>query len=367
MATRTWTGLGADGLWTTVGNWDGGVSIPTTGDDIIFNGSGNANMTGMVATRSMNSWTFTGYTGTFTLDFIATVSGSTFTLSSGMTLAGSGTVTGTGACTWTFAGKTVPNFNISGSSITHTLADACVVSGLTTLGGSGTTTVNGFSITCQGGLTVAGTTSNISGTTTITLAGTGTWTGPTTTGMLRLATTINTAGTITLSGQVGIGGSLTYVAGTVVTTGSTLYITLGGSTLDVSPITFNNLTFVGNGATHTLTNPMTCTGLLTFGLTTAVVIVNGSSINTSGGLRFGGTSGNVTGTTVVNVNGTQSMDCPSRTTGRLFLPLNLNAPNGTITVSSGCDALLGDLTIQPGTVIVTAADTRMKVCNAVAG
>ena len=37
-AARTWTGLGANTDWTTVGNWDGGTTLPATGDQITIAG-----------------------------------------------------------------------------------------------------------------------------------------------------------------------------------------------------------------------------------------------------------------------------------------------------------------------------------------
>jgi hypothetical protein len=94
MATKTWTGAGANNNWSTALNWSGGT-IPITADDIVFDGvfpvTGNKNCTYNV-TISVASINFTGYTGTFTFSNNLTVSG-TMTLGTGATYATSATVT----------------------------------------------------------------------------------------------------------------------------------------------------------------------------------------------------------------------------------------------------------------------------------
>jgi hypothetical protein len=77
MATRYWVGGGSTGAWSATGNTNWGTasgtadnaSVPTTGDDVIFDGAGgtgSANCTAFTTT-SLNSFVqTTGYTGTFT-------------------------------------------------------------------------------------------------------------------------------------------------------------------------------------------------------------------------------------------------------------------------------------------------------------
>src|SRR6266566_1206455 len=43
-ASRTWTG-NSSGLWSDPTNWDGGVSIPASGDDLIFSSATNIGIT----------------------------------------------------------------------------------------------------------------------------------------------------------------------------------------------------------------------------------------------------------------------------------------------------------------------------------
>lgn len=126
MATKTWTGAGANNNWSTALNWSGGT-IPINGDDIIFNGAfpvtGNKDCTyngGFVGI----SFNFTGYTGIFTFSSNLTLSG-TLTLDIGTTYATSGTPTtytlGTSATGMTLvsSGKILPvNFATNGGTTT---------------------------------------------------------------------------------------------------------------------------------------------------------------------------------------------------------------------------------------------------------
>jgi hypothetical protein len=126
MATKTWTGAGANNNWSTALNWSGGT-IPINGDDIIFNGAfpvtGNKDCTyngGFVGI----SFNFTGYTGIFTFSSNLTLSG-TLTLDIGTTYATSGTPTtytlGTSATGMTLVsnGKILPvNFATNGGTTT---------------------------------------------------------------------------------------------------------------------------------------------------------------------------------------------------------------------------------------------------------
>lgn len=70
MATRTWTASGTNKLWTTGANWSGGVA-PTVNDDVIFDGSGSANvyisvMPGYVKCKTLTiTAAYTGLFGTY--------------------------------------------------------------------------------------------------------------------------------------------------------------------------------------------------------------------------------------------------------------------------------------------------------------
>lgn len=97
---------------------------------------------------------------------------------------------------------------------------------------------------------------------------------------LQIDLDINTAGTITFNTgsncQFGNGRTLTYVAGTVVTTGSTVYIATGGYTID----TANAFTFNVIQNTTTLNIPTALTA-------TTMTLDSGSTTNATGNLTVG--------------------------------------------------------------------------------
>src|ERR1051326_5705511 len=74
-ATRTWVGLGSDGLWTTPANWSGGT-VPAASDDVIFLNSAVQKGTVNNLVTSLHSITFGG--GGFS------ISGNTLVLTNGI-------------------------------------------------------------------------------------------------------------------------------------------------------------------------------------------------------------------------------------------------------------------------------------------
>lgn len=374
MADRYFVNGGVDSNWGTSGNWSttsggaGGASVPTNADDAYLDGNSPTPCTMTGAGKQCLSLNTTGWTGTLDLD------ATTLTCSANITLSATTTVTGTfnlasnATGNLTSNGVVVPFLLLSGSS-TKTLLDNWTVSDTLTLGSTtASTVINGFKITCQKNLTTSGSGNggSQSGTTVLEMTGTGTLsTYNGTNSRIGCPLTINTAGTITLGSALCYGGAtFTYTAGTVVTTGSTLIIQQAAATLDLEGITFNNVQLQG-ALTHTISSPISMTGLLTIGSTTGATVVDGSSITTTGGIAYGGTTGICTGTTQLIANGTQSLTDPTRTTGHLRIPLRLNAPGGTITVSSGFPADFGSLEIIDGTTVTTATGT-FKVAGTVA-
>ena len=165
--------------------------------------------------------------------------------------------------------------------------------------------------------------------TTIVLQGTGTWddTSAGTAFNTGISTnlSINTAGTITVSGLVSKSRfDFTYVAGTVITTGSTLMIEDNNQTINISGVTWNNLTFLhGFNAAANIT--LTFTGNTTF-LGNCLVNKTSAALTLNGGrLIIGGNfsapvltnAGQINGTTVLEFNGagTFSINAASYTPG----------------------------------------------------
>jgi len=364
MAARYFINGGVDNNWSTSGNWSatdggaGGETVPTASDNVFFTAN-SLNCTVNASARVALTLDFTGYTNTITMSQQITVSGSV-TLVAAMTISGSGALIVSATSTLTSNGKTWPNsLNLSGGS-TYTLADNWDVDGLLAVGGS-SMTINGFQITASAGLTQGA--NNTWGTTNIIMDGTGTIThSHASAGALKTNLTINTAGTITFATTNPFmyeTGTFTYTAGTVVTTGSTLIIGATSTTvtgLSVSGITWDNVKLtIGNGLNLPMDENLNLTGLLTIANSTNSFTMTGNTINASGGVRYGGSSGTVSGTTVINVNGTGTLDAPSATSGGINNPITINAPGGTVTIATAGDTpfkiLLDKFNYVAGTVV----------------
>lgn len=365
MAANIFTGA-TNSNWGTATNWSlGAVPTASDGNPATFNAASPA-CTVDTSARVCNGLDFRGtgvtdYANTITMSQQITCSGSV-TLSPTMTIADAGTLIVNTASTLTSATKTWPNSLTLNGAVTHTLADDWDVDGTLSLGTtSQTTTIAGaFTLTVAGGLTWPGSGSVVTGAASIVLNGTGTITGGASSATLKLNLTINTAGTITFaaSSHSYSTGTLTYTAGTVVTTGSTLLILAANTTLAVNGITWNNVTLQG-AFTHTLSENINVSGLLQLGAGTSATVINGSTINASAGVRLGGSSATVSGTTVINVNGTGTLDGPSLTTGVINNPITINVPGGTVTVATVGDTpfrmLLNQLNCVAGTIITDTA------------
>ncbi len=231
-----------------------------------------------------------------------TVSGNV-TLVSAMTIAGSSGLTLNAASTLTSHGKTWPNaltLSDSTGTTTYTLADNWTVSGTLTviINANFNITINSNNLNLGSNLTINGSGGSIIGTTTIILNGTGTWS-ETGSSLLKNNLTINTGGTITISGTVYYStGTFTYTTGTVTTTGSTLTLSL--STTIPTGITWNNLTLsdLAGGPTYTLSGDLTVSGTLTINVNAGFnITINGNNLYVAGGLAVTGGTGSIIGTT----------------------------------------------------------------------
>jgi hypothetical protein len=242
MANRYFLNIGT--LWGSTANWSdtsggtGGFSIPTSADDVFFDAN-SGNCTLASSTRTAKSINFTGYTNTITFDVGLDVYGSV-TLSSGMTIAGVGTLSLYATGSLTSNGKLWQNLLVfRGTSQTYTLIDNWTVGSLQGLA-STAATINGNTINVNGDLTITGT-AIYSGTTNIVLSGTGTYS-QNSTGQLRNNLTIST-GTITISGNVYYNtGTLTYLSGIVKANTATLNVALATTFINCDKINFKAIT-----------------------------------------------------------------------------------------------------------------------------
>ena len=452
IALRTVSNTG--GNWNAVGTWVGGV-VPIAGDTVAFTATSGPLLVN-VSTAVLAGINFTNYVNTITFNQPINTNGTINLNTGGYTQAGasgliiSGTATISGSATWsrtlTFTGTTYTitlgsTINVTGQvtfSQTGTLSfsvgantfnptgDILVAHGITTLPNnlnivnlsiipSTTTqpTLNTNTINISGNLTLNSSTSGmfVSGTTSLILTGTGTWSHSGTAMQLRNNLTINTAGTLTVSGNVYYNtGTLTYTSGTVTTTGSTLNIN-AATTLNTSTVSWNNVTIsiITNIATTTITlsSNFNVTGVFTLTMTAFVTIVaaltfsgvgtlnptgaltinaaqnlgftvtlpnsititnltltptgginsnitiNGNTINATGNLALTGTSSiAISGTTNINLTGTGTWSNTVASSLRNNLTINTA---GIITISGNVYYNTGILTYTAGTVTTTGS------------
>jgi hypothetical protein len=264
-ASRYWVGGGSSANWNATGNTNWGstsggsnnASVPTSADDVTFDGAGtngntNSTISAAITIKSLDIQT--GYTATMTHNAILTIAGN-WTYGGTYTIAGTSGITISAASTITSNAKTWPNLlNFNGNN-TKTLVGDFTVNGLMTFATT-TTTINKTTnekLVCNGGITVSGITA---GTIDIYLQG-GTWSGSS-----AISNNLYLNGNITISGTVRKDtGLMSYISGTVNTTGSTINI-LGVTNLNTSPINWNNVIILVG--TITLTSNLNVYGTISY-------------------------------------------------------------------------------------------------------
>lgn len=238
MADRYWVGGTAswDGTagtkWAATSGGAGGATVPTTADDVFFDGSSTGTITIATGNTGAKSINCTGFAGTITGSANITVAGSV-TLVAAMTYTHAGTVTFTGTGTLTTAGKTFSAVNVNGGGITLTLADALNTTFRSITITAGTFDTGNYSISCGAFSSSNSNTRTINlGSSTITLGSSG--------AVWNLSTTTN----------------LTFNAGT-----SLINLTASVAQL-LGSLTFHDVTFSGtNPGTRRIANACTFNNL----------------------------------------------------------------------------------------------------------
>lgn len=371
-------GTGFTSILGDVTGCTGATGTPTTNDTVnMTSNSGTLtmnvapptlaafNQTGNTATLAMGTQTLT-VTGLCTLQGPETNTSGTISCAGGVTLGS--TPTGTfptltiaGSSTFTPAGFTWPG-NLNLGAFTLTLAANTIVSGNFTMTGNGTVLSGAFSLSVGGNLVQGGnnTVTTSGGIPTIILNGSGTqtWTGSTA-HPINCNITINSSGTVVISGGVSFAtGTFTYLAGTVTTTSSTFGLNSAPTlTTDTGSahITFNNITMEGNNTSFVLGSNLTSTGTFTgFGTVAITGAFNmtfanfnyASAANASATFTFPA-SQTLTVTTGMNVEGNQTatMTMKSGTSSTAF---NL-AYTGTASAYALYDVIMTDVNASTST------------------
>jgi hypothetical protein len=358
--------------WGTATNWsltDGGGAtgaVPTAADDARFTAN-SGNCTTNASARSCLTLNCTGYTNTLTLTNALTVAGS-ITLSATMAISGAGNLVISANGTITGNSCNIPNLRIGSTvGITATIGGGALsVTNLQVAGNnSATFTINSNSINVSGNFTLGtGGNANTSiGTTTINLVGTGTWSQNVSGSIFRSPITINTSGTIACGSSIISYGTstLTYIFGTVNALSTTLSIPSSCS-LNVSGIAWGAFTIGGN-VTITLLSNFQCNGTFTFGNTIgSSTILNGNTITVGGNLTTAVTTSNTSGTTVVEMVGTGSINLTSITTGSFQSPLRINT-TGTITMLGNMRFGSNTITYVNGNVVTTGSTLSLTAAT----
>jgi hypothetical protein len=291
----------------------------------------------------------------------------TLTLSSNLTLTDTFIVQNSGTVlTITLGGNTLVSSNANllvGNNCTFNLPANQTFKSFTN--SVNTATINNNTLTLTENINLL---TQVSGTSTIVYAGTGTWTATAAAATINNNFTINTAGTLTITGNVyKTGGTFTYTAGTIddtsgaVITGnattcnvsgvtwtkflvggtttltsninaitfgtalnSAISFTLGGNTLNFTNLEFNNVN------TTTLPFAWTCQNINFAAQGSATI--NGFSITINGDLTQSG-NGAFTGTTTLNYTGSGTWSQPTGN-GRIGNSLTINTA-GTLTFTGG--------------------------------
>jgi hypothetical protein len=171
--------------------------------------------------------------------------------------------------------------------------------------------------------------------------------------LTRVALSVDFTGyvnTITMTFGISTSGSITLAPTMLISGAGSLTITSAGTLTSNTKIWPNALNLTA-GATLTLADSWTVNGLLTLGTSTNSTVLNGSTLSPIGGYRCGVSTGGVSGTTIITLTNTQTLDAPSETTGRCRNPLVINAPGKTITVSGLFLLDLSVVSYTSGTVI----------------
>ena len=247
-----------------------------------------------------------------------------------------------------FRGLEVDRLNINNAGDVSFLSDVYVTSNLQLAGKD----VNGPGIIYNRG-NLALITGHTAGNGTVVLIGTGTWTGDFNLGP---NLTIDTTGTITISGAVRSTGNFTYVKGTVFTAGSTvMFANAAEKSASTGSIMFNNVVFTNGGILNLVTD-LNVDGYIQ---TLAGKSINGSTIYTRSVTL---TTFNLSGTHRLVFNKTGTWTSQGGIVGSQGSTI-IDVGAGTLTISDVVELGQYLLKYQSGTVVTTGSTLIIDAVN----
>jgi hypothetical protein len=341
LTTRTWTGNGADDLWSNAANWDGGLTVPTNGDDVVIAATANSaevlfdSTAAAVTINSLSSAEPFHIGGS-----ILTLTGAgSFTMTAGLTLSlgalgGSGSLTVSPTMDWTGG-------NMGGDGGT------LVIPAGVNLNISGFRQMFGHTINNSGTITWAGSNSELradAGTNTLNNLSGGVFNAQSNSAMDTFggAWVFDNQAGATLN-KSGAGTTTTFIAtfnneGAVNVTSGTLALQNGGTGGAMFSVSSGGtLNFSGGTYTLAATSSLTGAGDVAFGSNATV--------------NVGGTY-NITGNTNINGGSANFNAAASATT--VNLSLGKLGGSGTVTVGSTMDWTGGNMGGDGGTLVIPA-------------
>ena len=326
--TNTYSGLITLGSNTTIGADSGTLALANTGTimgsglNLTLTGAGNGSLAGAIGTGS-GSLTKSG-AGTWTLSGANTYSGGTTVSNGTLALSGAGTL---GATSSALAVNTGGTLNLGGTS--QTVGNFTGTGGTIAANGVSTLTIgsgNGTGGNYAGALTNGTGTLALTktGTGTITLSGANTYTG---------ATTVS-GGALNIQSNGALGNS----SGVGVANGAALQLTGGITTTNAVNLTLNGSGVSGAGALENVSGINTYLGLLALGSNATIgsdagtlILSNTGTITGSG---FGLTLAGAGNGTVAGIIGTGAGALTKNGTGTWTLS-SANTYTGATTVNAG--------------------------------
>jgi hypothetical protein len=339
---------GGGGNWGNTASWSLGT-VPTASDGHVATFDATSPDCTLGGNRVCNAIDFTGYTNTLTMGTSTLSASGNVTLDTGMIISGTGAMIISATSTITSNGKTWPNELRFLNNNTKTIVGDLTVGGVLTI--SSVTTLNttvAETLTLNGGITI----NQVFTSNPLIYLNGGTWSAGTNGAWSCVGgLTINSAGTVTVSGSVRFSsGTLTYQAGTVDTTGSTL--TIGNTcTLDTDGIIWNDV-FVTQNMTITISSQLTVSGLLRISGISGLIFTGTHGWTVGTLLALHTQAGSITLEEALTYTITSSFECFSSRIGSTVLFTSSHASNKAI------------LTLQnPAACNVLANFTRIDASN----
>ena len=340
-------------LGTGTSTWSGTGEL---GCNLNINKTGNFTVSSTVFFGNGKTLLYTNIGGVFTVAG-STLSVTNCTLSLGITVWNNLTIRASGNVATIYTVTITQNTAFTGNFVANgtTGAGSCAVNGL-------------FNLTVGGNLTLGTVNGNLTGTSTIILNGTGTWSGGSTSALFSIDVTINSPLGVITAGNIYVGGGKRTLctSNALAFTSTGLFYVNGNATLNAGSFVWQDL-HIGLNSTLTLESSVTIRDLvIPSGLGGSTHVINGVGfiVTITRNLTHGN-SALLSGTAKLIMTGSGTWSNSS--TGAIGMDLELNSPGGTIVI--GTNVIFGNTKIlkytNVGTLTTTGSTLSIPLGNAV--